>query len=71
MAMDLCHSYKLTLQTAEFGGFWPLKDIEKVYEIKDGNIAYNINSFEQIGWPDPFPIFENKSKGPFKKPNLT
>ena len=45
MSEDLCKSYSLTHISAEFGGFWPLKDIEKNYEICPGNPNFNINSF--------------------------
>jgi hypothetical protein len=71
MCKDLSESYNLSHITAEFGGFWPLKDIDKTYEIKGGNSHFNINSFQQIGWPDPFPIQEKRGANAFSKPSIS
>jgi hypothetical protein len=43
-------------KTVELGGFWPIKDPANIYGIiKDQKTSYNIYSFSQLGWPDPFP----------------
>jgi hypothetical protein len=64
MAYDLSLSFNLHPDTAEIGGFWPLKGLKKNYEIVPGSPEHNVNSFYQIGWPDPFPKkgVQSKSK---------
>ena len=56
--------YPMQDRTVKMGAFCPIsKDIETFYKpefeevtaIGKGERSYLINSFEEIGWPDPFP----------------
>jgi hypothetical protein len=52
----LLSSFHMNDFTVEIGAFIKIRDAKTIYDIKPGEKSYNINSFESIGWPDPFPI---------------
>ena len=50
----LCENYWIKPESLKFGALYPVKDVN-YYDIEAGDKSYNINSFEEIGWTDPFP----------------
>lgn len=50
----LAKKFKLSNDSVNYGNFQTIKNLE-FYKLKDANKNYLINSFHEIGWPDPFP----------------
>ena len=69
--------YPMQDRTVKMGAFCPIsKDIETFYKpefeevtaLGKGERSYLINSFEEIGWPDPFPT--PQAMGNFKETSI-
>ena len=51
----LANNYRIRCDTVEHGHFHPIKGL-KMYGLDDKcPQKYNVNSFQEVGWPDPFP----------------
>lgn len=62
-------NYKLRHKTARIGAYIPLLEA-KIYGFDGKPQSYNVNTFQEIGWTDPFPGPLNILKGKFMMPSL-
>jgi hypothetical protein len=66
---DLTNKYHLNSKTIKVGHFYPVKRLAP-YQLNRPSQRYLVNSFQEIGWPDPFPFPQTvSSKSSLKEPS--
>jgi len=59
--------YHLNRGAILYGAYFPIRELDK-YGFAGKPSKYKVNSFQEIGWPDPFPHAQATYTHRFKAP---
>ena len=70
-AKNRLQNFFLNDDACKLGGFCELRQPAEKYGFKDQDLNYLINSFNQIGWSDPFPQALKDNQDEWEDPKPT